>query len=155
MSLTPDQVKKLEEHEGFRGKVYKCTAGANTIGIGLNLDANPLKLNKEELKSLMAVGITHDKAVYYLKMVCNQIEARLLKELDWYDALDSNTKYVLIDASYNMGVSGLLAFKNTLSLIKEGKFTAASDEMLRSKWAKQVPNRAKSVTDILKSGKIR
>lgn len=103
----------------------------------------------------MVVGITHDKAVYYLKMVCNQIEARLLKELDWYDALDSNTKYVLIDASYNMGVSGLLAFKNTLSLIKEGKFTAASDEMLRSKWAKQVPNRAKSLTDILKSGKVR
>ena len=155
MPLTQEQVAKLEEHEGFRSKVYKCTAGHDTIGIGLNLDANPLKLSANEIKSLYDAGITHEKAVYYLKLVCNQIENRLTKELDWYDKLDSNTKYVLIDASYQMGVSGLLAFKDTLKLIKEGKYNEAAKEMLRSRWAKQVPNRAKSVTDILKTGKIR
>jgi len=155
MPLTSDQLAKLEEHEGFRAKVYKCTAGKNTIGIGLNLDANPLKLSPEEIKSLINVGITHDKAVYYAKLVCAQIENKLAKELDWYNNLDSNTKYVLVDMSYNMGVQGVLQFKHSLELIRQGKFLAASEAMLDSKWAKQVPNRAKSVTDILKTGKLR
>jgi lysozyme len=154
MPLTQIQVGKLEEHEGFRSKVYKCTAGCDTIGIGYNLSANPLRLPPAEIKSLYEVGISHDKAIYYAKLACLQIENRLSRELRWYEDLDSNTKYVLIDMSYNMGVDGLLKFKNSLALIKDGKYTEAAKEMLESRWAKQVPNRAKSVTNILKTGKI-
>ena len=40
------------------------------------------------------------------------------------------------------GVSGLLSFRNTLELIKNGDYAAASKGMLASKWAKQVKNRA-------------
>lgn len=155
MPLTTVQASKLEEHEGFRSKVYKCTKGFDTIGIGYCIPANPLKLSVNEIKSLYDVGITHDKAIYYLKTVCNQIENKLCKELVWYDALDSNTKYVLIDMSYQMGVAGLLEFKQSLKLVKAGKYAGAAKEMLNSNWAKQTPNRAKSVTDILKTGRIR
>jgi lysozyme len=155
MPLTTVQASKLEEHEGFRSKVYKCTKGFDTIGIGYCIPMNPLNLSKAEIKSLYDVGITRDKAVYYLKMVCNQIEAKLSRELDWYDDLDSNTKYVLIDMAYQMGVAGLLEFKQSLKLVKAGKYNEAAKEMLNSKWAKQTPNRAKSVTDILKTGKVR
>ena len=31
----------LKADEGFRDKIYTCSAGANTIGYGFNLDANP------------------------------------------------------------------------------------------------------------------
>jgi lysozyme len=155
MPLTDVQASKLEEHEGFRSRVYKCPAGFDTIGIGYNLIANPLKLPKGEIKSLYDVGISHDKATYYLKLVCNQIENRLSTELKWFDGLESNVKYVLIDMAYQMGVGGLLKFTNTLKLIEKGRYAEASVEMLDSNWAKQTPNRAKSVAGILKTGRVR
>lgn len=155
MPLTQVQADKLEEHEGFRSRVYKCSLGFDTVGIGYCIPANPLKLSKSEIKSLYDVGISRDKAIHYLKLVCNQIESRLIRELRWFDALDSNTKFVLINMAYQMGVDGLLKFDNTLGLIKEGKLAQASKEMLQSKWAKQTPNRAKELATILSSGKIR
>ena len=162
MPLTTEQVAKLEEHEGFRSKVYKCTAGFDTIGIGYNLQTNMLKLSANEIKSLYDVGVTHEKAVYYAKLCCNMVETELSRELSWYDTLDSNTKFVLISLGFNMGVQGLLKFTKTLALIRVGKFTEASRELLNSKWATQVDKklgdgkgRADDLAIILKTGKIR
>ena len=45
-------MEELKKEEGFRAKVYKCTAGKNTIGFGRNLDDN---------------GITYEEAEYLLK----------------------------------------------------------------------------------------
>jgi lysozyme len=154
MPLNNEQIAKLEEHEGFRNRVYKCTAGMDTIGIGYNLIANPLKLSKVEIKSLYDVGITREKAVQYAKLVCNQVEADLRKHLNWFDDLDSNTQFVLINMGFQMGSAGVLGFKTTLGLIKEGKYNEASLQMLKSKWAKQTPNRAKDVARILRTGKL-
>lgn len=155
MPLNNEQIAKLEEHEGFRTKVYKCTAGKDTIGIGYNLQANPLKLPKTEIQSLYSAGITHEKAVLYAKLVCNQVENDLKKHIVWFDKLDPNTQFVLINMGFQMGTAGVLGFHNTLNLIKEGKYAEASEQMLQSKWAKQTPNRAKDLARILRTGKLK
>ena len=35
-------IAQLKRHEGFRNRVYLCSAGKETIGYGYNLKANPL-----------------------------------------------------------------------------------------------------------------
>lgn len=155
MPINQIQADNLKKHEGFRAKTYHCTAGKLTIGYGYNLDANPLHLSANELQSLKTVGITEEKADHLLKLCCTQVEEKLIKALPWFIKLDNNTQYVLINMAFNLGVQGLLAFKNTLKLIQEGKTTQASIEMMDSKWAKQVKSRAIDLALILKSGKIR
>jgi lysozyme len=154
MPVNSQQITKLEEHEGYKSKVYKCTAGFDTIGIGYNINKNPLKLSPLEIKSFYDVGVTHEKAVLHAKLVCNQIEDGLQKNLIWFDKLDTNTKFVLINMGYQMGLGGVLGFTTTLSLIEQGKYNEASLQMLKSKWAKQTPNRAKDVARILRTGKL-
>ena len=155
MPITQEQCENLKKHEGFRSKVYKCTAGKDTIGYGYNINSNTLRLPPNEIKSFYEVGISVVRAEQLLKQCCNQVESSLSKELDFYDNLDLNTKYVLLNMAYNLGVQGLLEFKTTLGLIKQGKYNEASVQMLKSKWAEQVKGRATELSTILRTGKIR
>ena len=155
MPITQEQCNNLKKHEGFRNKVYKCTAGKDTIGYGYNIAANPLKLSALEIRSFYDIGITEAKAEVLLKLCCNMMESQLTKELNWFNDLDSNSRYVILNMSYNIGVRGLLGFHTTLSLIKDGKLAEASTQMLRSKWANQVKIRAIELSTILRTGKIR
>ena len=75
----------------------------------------------------------------------------LKTHLPYYDSLPSKVQLVLIDMCFNLGIGGLLTFKNTLLLIKTGQYKKAANEMLKSQWAKQVGNRAIEDSNILKS----
>ena len=50
-----------------------------------------------------------------------------------------------------MGYNGVSTFKNTLKLIKDGRYQDASIEMLDSNWAKQTEGRAVDLSNIMKS----
>jgi lysozyme len=78
--------------------------------------------------------------------------AALGKALPWLSTLDPVRRDVLVDMAFNMGVHGLLTFKNTLALIQEGKFQAAAVNMLKSQWASQVKGRALRLARIMSSG---
>jgi lysozyme len=51
-----------------------------------------------------------------------------------------------------MGVHGLMQFKSTLNLIELGDYNAAADNMLKSLWASQTPNRAKEMATQMRTG---
>ena len=73
------------------------------------------------------------------------------KSLGFFKTLPETAKIVLIDMAFNMGVNGLLKFKNTLSLIEKGQYIAASNEMLNSSWKNQVGQRAYNLSNMLAS----
>jgi lysozyme len=54
--------------------------------------------------------------------------------------------------SFQLGVDGLLGFKNTLKLVEQGNYESAAENMLKSLWAKQTPARAKRMSDQMKTG---
>ncbi|MNR52556.1 hypothetical protein D3C85_1724170 [compost metagenome] len=54
--------------------------------------------------------------------------------------------------AFNLGVEGLLKFKNTLRLVEIGDYKSASVEMLNSAWARQVGNRAKRLSKQMLTG---
>ena len=58
----------------------------------------------------------------------------------------------LAGRAFQLGVSGLLGFKNTLAMIEAGKYQDAANSMLQSKWATQTPARAKRLSNQILAG---
>jgi lysozyme len=59
---------------------------------------------------------------------------------------------VLVNMAFNLGVGGLLHFQNMLSFVKAASWVSAADEMLRSKWANEVGDRAQRLATQMRTG---
>lgn len=130
-------VEQIVLHEGKRNKPYRCTAGKLTIGVGRNLDD---------------VGLSDDEIEYLLMNDLKRVQAELNKAIPWWEGLTPVRQKVLLDMGFNLGVPGLLGFKNTLALIKAGDYKQAAVNMLMSKWAKQVGTRAVRLAKMMETG---
>ncbi len=117
-------LERIKVDEGFRGTVYKCSLGHDTIGYGTKL---PLSKKEAELLAQLRLD--------------EKIEG-LNSRLDWLNDQPKEVKEILYEMAYQMGVTKLMSFKNTLSYIQKKEYFLASEEMLDSKWALQTPNRA-------------
>lgn len=125
--------------EGLRLKPYKCTAGKTTIGYGRNLDD---------------VGISKSEADMLFERDFARAEAdvrRLLKEngIDCEHLIEQRF-YVLTDMMFNLGYTRLSQFKKLLYALKNSRYDDAAKEMLDSVWAKQVGNRAITLSNLMK-----
>ena len=52
---------------------------------------------------------------------------------------------------FNLGINGLLNFKNTLKLIQAGNYKQASVELMDSNAARQLPLRYSRLRDVLEA----
>lgn len=130
----------IKKHEGFRHFVYECPAGRSTIGYGRNIDcAGGRGISKEEAEMLLRNDI-------------RRIQEQLGEALFFFHSLDYVRQAVLVSMMYNMGFRGLTSFKNMIVAIIEHQYNLAADEMLDSKWAKQVPNRALELSEMMRKG---
>ncbi len=147
-------IQWLAYNEGIRLEPYKCTQGKLTIGIGRNLDDNPL--TPEELKHIghdPREGITKDQAFYLLRNDIKKVKRQLDGELPWWKNLDGDRPFVLLDMCFQMGLRSLLGFKNTLNNIATGYYLTAADNLLKSLYAQQTPKRAERNANCLRNGR--
>ena len=129
--MISELTKQLITDEGIKPQVYQDSLGLWTIGIGRLVD-----------ERVPGCGLRADEIEYLFK---NDLDDRLVAlsaRLPWLASLDEARQGVLLNMSFQLGVSGLLKFSNTLSLIQQKRFTEAATAMLQSKWAKQTPKRA-------------
>ena len=142
--LTRDEGTKRDK-DGYH-IAYKCSGGFWTIGKGHNLDANPIPgITKDSrLTDAQADAILRDDVA--------KVEQQLQRNLPWVTRLDDARKGVLINMAFNLGIGGLLTFKNTLARVAEGDYTAAARGMLASKWATQVGARATRLAKQMETG---
>ncbi len=129
---------QLVRHEGLRLKPYRCTAGKLTIGIGRNLDDR---------------GISQKEAYAMLERDIVECEQMIMGEIPaTFTALNEVRQSVLLNMCFNLGIKGLLEFKNTLAFISAGDWERAANGMLASKWAKQVGMRAIELSELMRKG---
>ena len=155
-------ISQLVIDEGLRLFPYRDSLGIITIGIGRNLEGKGLtkdelfflgikeKTKEDVIKKLMETGISKDDAFYLCDNDIDEIFLQLKNALPWFESKPDAVQQILCNMGF-MGVSKLLKFKNTLNLIKIGKYEEASIEMLNSLWAKQVKSRAIRLSDRMKS----
>jgi len=131
--------EQLKKHEGLRLKPYTDTVGKLTLGIGRNLEDK---------------GITEQEALFMLNNDVDHFYDKIKKEINWFWALNDARQNALVNMAFNLGVNGLLTFKNTLFLIANGSFDSAAEEMLNSKWAEQVGYRADELAEQMRTGEF-
>ena len=72
--------------------------------------------------------------------------------LGWWRTLTCARQRVLVNMAFNLGVAGLLGFKNTLSAVQRGHYEQAASGMMASKWAQQVGARADRLAVMMRTG---
>lgn len=132
-------IDDLIRHEGLRTRMYKCSAGANTIGIGHNLDSRPIT------ERAARVILEDDIAV-----AVEDLQREFGEEV--FNNMPGKVQEALINMCFNLGITRLMQFKNTIELIKNSQWADAALECLDSRWANQVGGRAKEVSDMIASG---
>lgn len=133
-------IEQLKRDEGTKLHAYHDHMGFLTIGTGRMID-----LRK-------GGGISQEEADYLLQNDVQRVTRELIRSLPWFVELDDARKGVLLNMAFQMGIGGLLKFAQTLSLIKQGKYLAASNEMLDSTWAQQTPARAQRLSKQMATG---
>ena len=144
----PVIAEHLEGEEGKRRFTYKDSEGFLTMGIGRLIDERKGGgLTLEEMRYLLA----NDIRTAQLAMV-NPKYPRLCAA---WRACASNQyrEAALLSMVFQMGASGVEQFATTLRLAAQGLWPQAADSAMDSKWAKQTPERARRVTQMLSTGK--
>lgn len=153
-------IQRLMVNEGCKLKSYRDTVGKLTIGIGRNLDDNPLTIEEQCYvgHNCRTLFISNDQAAYLCRNDLKKVRTDLDRELPWWRDLNPDRQYVMIDLCFNMGIGNrqkktkLLSFSNTLDLIARGYYEKAADNLLKSKYAKQVGIRAERNAYALRTG---
>lgn len=150
---------ELVRDEGERLKAYRCTAGKNTIGVGRNLD--DVGISKAEttaigitVASALAKGISRSQSRALLANDIDRCERDLDRRLPWWRGLDGVRQRVLLNMCFNLGITRLLGFRNTLKAMEARRFAAAAAGMMASLWARQVGARASRLSAMMKNGSV-
>jgi lysozyme len=148
---------RVIRHEGSKPFKYLDSRKIPTIGVGFNLNREDataqlkkVGANPEKVKAGTS-ALTQDQITALLFTDLTQAKANAQELVPNMQALPSQVQGVLTEMVFNLGKKGLSEFKNFLTHINRKNFDAASEEMLRSAWAKQVGNRAQTLAGIIKS----
>ena len=150
-------VKMVALHEGIVLNVYQDHLGINTVGIGRNLDdrgitdGELLFMNKT-IDDVYDNGLTEEEAYYLCMNDIAIVEKELLENKSIVNQLNAVRQMVLVDMSFNMGVPRLMKFKNMWLAIEKVNYPLACEEMIDSRWASQVGNRAMKLSLAMKNG---
>jgi lysozyme len=132
--------RQLRGDEAVVPHAYQDHLGYWTIGVGRLIDKRK------------GGGLRPHEIDYLLRNDIDERIEELTRRLPWFQDLDDARRGVLLNMSFQMGVDGLLGFKNTLAMVKAGDYEGAAQGMLNSLWAKQTPDRAKRMSDQMRTG---
>tara|TARA_R110000782_G_scaffold113294_1_gene203301 strand:+ start:361 stop:765 length:405 start_codon:yes stop_codon:yes gene_type:complete len=131
-------IASVKFHEGLELKPYldSSAVGILTIGYGRNLEDRGI--TKEEAEMLLLNDLA--------------ISTKEGKKFHFYSHLSSARQDVIVEMIFNLGLTRFKKFKKTIKAIENKDFSSAADEMLNSKWAGQVGQRAITLSNKFRAG---
>ena len=137
MNLLP-LISELRRDEGVVAHAYQDSLGYWTIGVGHLIDKR---------KGGKIPDVIIDMLLRY---DIDEKIAELNEKLPWWGFLDEPSQRVIVNMAFNLGVEGLLKFKDFMDALKDGDRNRAASEMLNSKWAEQVGARATRLAAVIR-----
>lgn len=132
---------ELTRDEGRRLHAYRDSVGLYTIGVGHLLGETPrmLDVTAAECDALLDHDIDQAEAV----------ASSLIRNADvWNNEARSRA---VVNMAFNLG-NRLKEFKRFLAAVDASEWEKAAAEMMDSKWAKQVGNRADRLAKMIATG---
>lgn len=139
--MNDEQIKEMIQlHEGYMPTVYLDTVKVPTAGYG-----HAFHLGSKIPHKVAELLFEHD-----FDGVKKDYE--ILAANNGGLVLDPVRRAVLMDMLFNMGMVRVNQFKKMFRAILKGDYATAAEEMLDSKWAKQVGPRAIRLAKMMKTG---
>ncbi|UCR75307.1 lysozyme R [Alcaligenes phage vB_Af_QDWS535] len=135
-----DMLRELRRDEGVVPYAYQDSLGYWTIGVGRLIDKRK------------GGRLTDTEMDYLLGNDIMEKEAELDKALPWWRNMTPARQRVLLNMCFNLGLTKLLGFKNTLKAMESGDYQKAAAGMLDSLWARQVGQRAQRLATMMRNG---
>ena len=134
--------EEIAEDEGCKYEIYLDHLGYPTLGVGHLITA------KDEEHGQEVGTIVHDDRIkecleHDMDIVCSELD----KNEPWWRNLDDNRQRILANMCFNLGYPRLSGFKRFLAAVQTSQWETAAVEMMDSKWATQVGDRAKRLRD--------
>lgn len=141
----------LESAEGFRPYVYDDATGV-PITPGYTLKGNAtLGIGWCPAKNLLLRA----QALVILGWHVDDKWETLQHAAPWVAAQPEPVQRALCNLAFNLGVTGLLKFTTFISLIEQGKYDEAADDLDTTAWAKQVQkSRVDYIKGLIKQGLV-
>ena len=128
---------QLTIDEGRKKRIYLDTKGKVTGGVGRNLTDR---------------DFSDDEINLMLENDINLVITQLDNLFPWWKYMSDARMVVLANMCFNLGITKLGQFKNTLKAMQEGRYNDAADAMLASAWASQVGERAQRLSKLMREG---
>lgn len=138
---TPALIPQLQAEEAFRALPYRDSVGVWTNGYGNTHGVGP-----------HTPPVSEPEALDQLAANLTGTIAQLDHAMPWWRSLNDVRQDVLADMAFNMGVTALMEFEHTLADVQSGSFGLAAAQMLMSKWATQVGDRAMRLSILMERG---
>ena len=129
MQISPEAFKTLianiKAEEGLKQVLYLDSTNHYTYGYGHKAS---IPISEHICEAILIDDLTN-------------AEDELSKNWEPYFLLDCSRKTVLVDMTLNLGITGLMHFRNMLQAIQDQNWKKASAELINSKADHQEPNR--------------
>jgi len=137
MINTDRLIEQLKRHEGIEHLPYIDTQGKMTIGIGRNLTDRGI-----------SIATINQMLMEDIELATSELE-RVYPE---YCDLSEDRQLVMANMSFNLGLPRYLKFEKFWAALRQGEWDMAALEMLDSRWAKQVGDRATELAEMMRKG---
>ena len=152
-------IDQLILHEGMELQVYKDHLGIDTIGVGRNLEDRGITDGELAFMNMIKTevyeqGITEAHARFLLANDIDIVEKELSNAHPCISGIGDVRIRVVLDMGFNLGVPRLNKFKNMWKAVHDRDFSLAAVEMLDSRWASQVGQRAVRLSTAMRDGEL-
>lgn len=137
----------LDFEEGFSAVPYLCSEGYVTIGLGTKLHSQK-GLNPADFTLTVTREIAYLMLEREVAHVRNRIRAG--RNGATFNVQPLAVQHILLSMAYQMGYSGVSAFKKMWKALEDNDYDEASRQALDSRWARQTPERANRHAEVLR-----
>lgn len=129
--------RELVADEGCVYSVYLDHLGLKTVGIGhLCRESDP------EFEAEVGTPISEERVMELFDKDMSWMFRDCTRLLPEFNDLPDEVRLIFANMMYNMGASRLSGFKKFLAAIEREDWNSAADEMVDSRWHRQVPERS-------------
>jgi lysozyme len=138
----------LIRHEGYIGEIYLDSENLPTFGIGH-------LVTEDDMEHTWPVGtpVTDERILDVFKEDCEDAYVDACSIFLNFESLPLDVQRVCVNMAFNLGRNRLSKFKNMIRYVNEGNYVMAANEMIDSKWYRQVKTRGVELVNIMKEAK--
>jgi lysozyme len=138
--------EEIAADEGIKHEIYLDHLGLPTFGIGhLVLDSDP------EHGEPVGTPVSEERVVEAFDSDVETVLADCEELYDDFAELPEEVQLIIANMMFNMGRPRLSKFKGMKAGVDARDWNKAADEMVDSRWYRQVPNRAERLVERMRN----